>query len=90
MSIWIRSQDRRRIAKVNGIKAFDKKIFIRLLDGTDFIVGQYKTEEETFKVMNNLQSFMEKQHFYNGAEFDSIEHRRRQLIYQMPKKGEVE
>ena len=86
MELWIRSQDRKKIIKVDEVKMETVK------EGNTFIyshttdLGTYKTKERALEVLNEIQN---KINLINlGHDFGSpmIDLKNPTYIYQMPEK----
>lgn len=90
MELWIRSQDKRILQKVDNIfldaNYEDKRI--STYDGDNIELGTYKTKERAIEVLDEIQSSMKNFAFAKkvnglGEELDLIPNPI--LIYQMPK-----
>lgn len=69
MELWIRSQDRRKLLKINNIgvaKEYnDEKGYIRtIVAKLTFELGLYSTEERALEVLDEIQSFVDRNKDY--------------------------
>lgn len=55
MDLWIRSQDKRRLVKANGVDITPSGLSIYSI-GVNGILGTYETEERTLEVLDEIQS----------------------------------
>ena len=60
MELWIRSQEKTRLTKVNNILAykFDDDSYGIQINGECF-VGEYKSKERALEVLDEIQSILE-------------------------------
>ena len=61
MELWIRSQSRHNLMKVNDIVAEDNKIAVYKESENSTIVGKYKTKERALEVLDEIQSKLKQQ-----------------------------
>lgn len=56
--MWIRSQDKRKLVKVNyvGISEECKREIVIMNEYDGFVAGRYETEERTLTVMGYIQN----------------------------------
>ena len=101
--MWIRSQDRKSLSKVNGVlmdTTLDKsKWYIYgFVDRGRDILGTYSTQEKALKVLNEIQHTLSDSVIINGKLYTSPREVNEQhtttseriVIYQMPQDEEVE
>lgn len=101
--MWIRSQDRKSLSKVNGVlmdTTLDKsKCYIYgFVDRGRDILGTYSTQEKALKVLNEIQHTLSDSVIINGKLYTSPREVNEQhtttseriVIYQMPQDEEVE
>ena len=57
MSLWIRSQNKKRIINVNKIELIEnfQNIYKNSIWGNDLLLGTYSTEEKALKVLEDIQ-----------------------------------
>ena len=53
MDLWIRSQDKTRLIKIDYLKVFDDKV----LGGSCFL-GEYCTEQRALEVLDDIQNLL--------------------------------
>lgn len=88
MSLWIRSQDREKLLKVNDIATEMNMIYGYFDKNTEYeLLGQYKSKERALEVLDKIQNFMINYAYAKknrlGGEIDLIPEPI--LIYNMPK-----
>ena len=88
MELWVRSQDRRILQKVDNIflDANYENKRISTYDGDSIELGTYKTKERALQVLNEIQN---KINLINlGHDFGSpmVDLKNPTYIYQMPEK----
>ncbi len=93
MELWIRSQDKTKLVKVDNISSLDiaddyEKEVHSLWNDCKGVLGIYKTKERALEVLDEIQSSMKNFAFAKkvnglGEELDLIPNPI--LIYQMPK-----
>ena len=74
MELWVRSQDKGMLIKVNEIyidRNFDEivKKYVYDIRINDFIVGNYETEKRALEVLDEIQSKIKNQYI---VEFDTV------------------
>ena len=76
MELWIRSQDKEYLEKVDKIELFDGLNNDWTLQSVYRVLGRYKTKERALEILDEIQNELEKRHLgypnYTG-------------IYEMPK-----
>lgn len=55
MELWIRSQDRKTLLKMNRIYVFSQTIFAEYIDNREIDLGTYKTNERALEVLDEIQ-----------------------------------
>lgn len=89
MDLWIRSQDKRILQKVNNIFTnanYDDKRISSLTDDGETELGVYKTKERALEVLDEIQDLMipvfeENEKFYDAPNcFANMEF----MLYEMP------
>lgn len=65
MELWVRSQDKTKLVKVNQleydytkIKEEERHKIITVLNNDCFVLGIYKTKERAFEVLDEIQEFL--------------------------------
>lgn len=62
MELWIRSQDKLKLVKVNYVYAIENKINSFSIYGETIdsapIIGRYETKERTLEVLDEIQNFI--------------------------------
>ena len=78
MELWVRSQDKRILQKVDNIflNANYENKRISTYDGDNVELGTYKTRERAIEVLNEIQDLL--QNAYVGSA--------NRIVYQMPEK----
>ena len=64
MELWIRSQDRRILQKVDNIYLnanYDNKRICSFIDGDEMELGTYETKERALEVLDEIQQNIETQ-----------------------------
>lgn len=92
MKLWVRSQDRRILQKVDNIfldANYENKRISTYDDNNNTELGTYKTKERALEVLDEIQVFMRDYAYVKkvnglGQELDLIPNPI--LIYNMPKK----
>ena len=74
--MWIRSQDKEKLIKVNYIRVY-KEIIRGFNTANDVLLGDYSTEEKALKVMDIIEK---------EIRLDTYQTR----VFQMPQDSEVE
>ena len=86
MDLWIRSQDKEKLLKVDEMHlGLNKQYVDSNIWVNNFIVGEYATKERALEVLDEIQSKIATLNFQNhfiGTDFNIIESN----IYQMPEK----
>ena len=85
MELWIRSQDKRTLLKVNRIDVDGKKIIVWDNDYycSETYMGTYATEERALEVLDEIQKILKSSFIVNGlGEYVSQSNT---TIYEMPK-----
>jgi hypothetical protein len=78
MELWIRSQDRLHLKKVNYITINGLDIFCE-----DFILGTYKTQERALQILDEIDEFID---YMNIDNISTDEYGfRESTIFHMPK-----
>lgn len=61
MKLWIRSQDKKKLLKVESLQIINNeedKEFPFYINSSYELLGAYKTEQEAFNVLNNIQNII--------------------------------
>jgi hypothetical protein len=97
MELWIRSQDKTDLVKVNALWIMDNQIWMEVpfyenhkklgltITGHNHKLAEYATKERALEVLDEIQSKIATLNFQNhfiGTDFNIIESN----IYQMPEK----
>lgn len=86
MNLWIRSQDREKITKVNSVNISEFQDSITIcgsIDGINlFSLASYKTKERALEVLDEIQSLLIE--CVNFCEF-KIDNKNTSRVYEMPK-----
>ena len=86
MDLWIRSQDREKITKVNSVNISEFQDSITIcgsIDGINlFSLASYKTKERALEVLDEIQSLLIE--CVNFCEF-KIDNKNTSRVYEMPK-----
>ena len=64
MELWIRSQDRRILQKVDNIYLnanYDNKRICSFIDGDEMELGTYETKERALEVLDEIQKILKPQ-----------------------------
>ena len=75
MNLWIRSQDRTFLRKVNTIGIVEGRDFWSIDENLTISFGKYKTKERALEVLDEIQDLL--QNAYVGGS--------NRIVYQMPK-----
>ena len=75
MELWIRSQDRTFLRKVNTIGIVEGRYFWSIDENLTISFGKYKTKKRALKVLDEIQDLL--QNAYVGGS--------NRIVYQMPK-----
>ena len=75
MNLWIRSQDRTFLRKVNTIGIVEGRDFWSIDENLTVSFGKYKTKERVLEVLDEIQDLL--QNAYVGGS--------NRIVYQMPK-----
>ena len=75
MELWIRSQDRTFLRKVNTIGIVEGRDFWSIDENLTISFGKYKTKERALEVLDEIQDLL--QNAYVGGS--------NRIVYQMPK-----
>ena len=75
MELWIRSQDRIFLRKVNTIGIVEGRDFWSIDENLTVSFGKYKTKERAIEVLDEIQDLL--QNAYVGGS--------NRIVYQMPK-----
>ena len=76
MELWIRSQDRTFLRKVNTIGIVEGRDFWSIDENLTISFGKYKTKERALEVLDEIQDLL--QNAYVGS--------LNRIVYQMPEK----
>ena len=76
MELWIRSQDRTFLRKVNTIGIVEGRDFWSIDENLTISFGKYKTKERVLEVLDEIQDLL--QNAYVGGS--------NRIVYQMPEK----
>lgn len=95
MELWIRSQDRLRLARIDSviINARNKKEIISnysyTLDGfeRDIPLGEYNTEERTLEVLEEIQDLLLGHNKMEHIGKSEISIHNDKILYEMPKEN---
>lgn len=85
MDLWIRSQDRVLLRKVNTIGIVEGRDFWSIDENLTVSFGKYKTKERALEVLNEIQNKLNiRYRDYEGIEF-IFANNITPMIYEMPK-----
>ena len=73
MDLWVRSQDRENLSKVEHLGVFNKKIYVNGYEESGYCIGTYKTKERALEVLDEIQGIL--------IDYSKIS----RVVYQMPK-----
>ena len=73
MDLWVRSQDRENLSKVEHLGVFNKKIYVNGYEESGCCIGTYKTKERALEVLDEIQGIL--------IDYSKIS----RVVYQMPK-----
>ena len=76
MELWVRSQDRTFLRKVNTIGIVEGRDFWSIDENLTISFGKYKTKERALEVLDEIQDLL--QNAYVGS--------LNRIVYQMPEK----
>ena len=76
MELWIRSQDKTFLRKVNTIGIVEGRDFWSIDENLTISFGKYKTKERVLEVLDEIQDLL--QNAYVGGS--------NRIVYQMPEK----
>lgn len=65
MDLWVRSQDRRRLIKVDLLSIKD---FYNIVSDDFYVLGTYKTEERALEVLDEIQNILKPKGFISFKE----------------------
>ena len=97
MELWIRSQSRHNLMKVNDIVAEDNQIVVYKESENSTIVGKYKTKERALEVLDEIQNILNLKDMYKNdkelvlkgwenVDAEQVKIVRQQIsVYEMPK-----
>lgn len=60
MELWIRSQDKETLLKINRIYNFAMTIFAEDKNDREIVLGTYKTKERALEVLDEICEYIEK------------------------------
>lgn len=85
MDLWIRSQNREDLSKVEHLGVYDKKIYINGYEEHGYCIGDYATKERALEVLDEIQKKINL--VCLGHDFGSpmIDLKNPTYIYEMPK-----
>ena len=75
MNLWIRSQDRTFLRKVNTIGIVEGRDFWSIDENLTVSFGKYKTKERAIEVLDEIQDLLQNAYVGNAN----------RIVYQMPK-----
>ena len=75
MELWIRSQDRTFLRKVNTIGIVEGRDFWSIDENLTVSFGKYKTKERALEVLDEIQDLLQNAYIENAN----------RIVYQMPK-----
>ncbi len=75
MNLWIRSQDRTFLRKVNTIGIVEGRDFWSIDENLTVSFGKYKTKERAIEVLDEIQDLLQNAYVGNVN----------RIVYQMPK-----
>lgn len=85
MKLWVRSQDKECLMKINRIDYDLSNGEHRIMvDGYKTLIGKYKTKERALEVLDEIQNFMLCNREYKYTTIASINELGSCYIYQMP------
>ena len=58
MELWIRSQDRKSLVKVNEIKFYERNGHYYIGDGFEDNYASYKSKERALEVLDEIQNYI--------------------------------
>ena len=67
MELWIRSQDRKTLLKMNRIYVFSQTIFAEYIDNREIDLGTYKTNERALEVLDEIQNILKPKYILNSS-----------------------
>lgn len=73
MDLWIRSQNKKELIKINHLVLIDEEIRGVIDNGCYIMLGSYKTKERALEVLDEIQKLLETR--------VDVE----QMVYEMPK-----
>ena len=85
MDLWIRSQDKLKIVKINYVYAEERDDHFTIIGETidsGPIIGIYKTKERVLEVLDEIQSLLIE--YVNFTEY-KIDNKYTTRVYEMPK-----
>lgn len=93
MELWIRSQNRESLVKVNNVfiyYEFEKQYVIQSQDNINisYRLGKYKTKKRAIEVLDEIQEYLERECRKEEIDFEmnGVQHSSmRYAIYEMPK-----
>lgn len=93
MELWIRSQGKRKLVKIDNVllKGINTRLVIanykgsNIADESYFLLGEYKSTERALEVLDEIQEAMMLNEDYNYLWRVEVNTIRKCLIYQMPK-----
>ena len=92
MDLWVRSQDRKNLIRINGLRVVENFIQIRGEGAGILNAGNYATKERALEVLDDIQKFItiKNARHYITCEEDDISVKNEILnnmtkIYEMPK-----
>ena len=87
MELWIRSQDRRILQKVDNIYLnanYDNKRICSFIDGDEMELATYKTKERALEVLDEIQEAKLGNFHYRCPSNVKVSSKEDTIIYQMP------
>ena len=75
MELWVRSQDKRRLVKVNSINILDNGLTFHgyINDKDHFWLGTYKTKERALEILDDIQKFISIDVNENGINYENAD-----------------
>lgn len=72
MELWIRSQDKTFLRKVNTIGIVEGRDFWGIEDNFRVSLGKYKTKERALEVLDEIQNIIQPKYILNSVNTKSI------------------
>ena len=82
MNLWVRSQDKTFLRKVNTIGIVEGRDFWSIDENLTVSFGKYKTKERAIEVLNEIQDLLKKDKFKD--ERFCCDKLTKAMVYEMP------